>query len=131
MTKRAPVTGLADAELAQLAEEAYEQRDNPDAWDDEEAPEISPDVRSVVSVRFNKGELGPIERAAAAAGVPVSTYIRNAALSSASPVDVVEARRSVQMIEEALADLNHSLGTDNPKKARRSSGSTTKKRAAA
>jgi hypothetical protein len=111
MTKRDPVTGLTDAELAKLADEAYERRDNPDAWEDEEAPKISLDVRSVVSVRFNKGELGPIERAAAAAGVPVSTYIRNAAINSASPVDVAEARRSVQMLEEVLAGLNRSLGT--------------------
>jgi hypothetical protein len=122
---------VTDAELAKLADEAYEQRDNPDAWEDEEAPEISLDVRSVVSVRFNKGELGPIERAAAAAGVPVSTYIRNAAINSASPVDVAEARRGVQMLKEVLAGLDRSLGTDSPKKGRRGRGSTTNKRAAA
>ena len=39
MTKRDPVTGLTDGELATLSDEAYEQRDNPDAWEDEEAPE--------------------------------------------------------------------------------------------
>jgi hypothetical protein len=50
----------------------------------------------VVSVRFNRGELGPIERAAAAAGVPVSTFIRNAAMNAVSPIDLDEARHTIE-----------------------------------
>jgi uncharacterized protein (DUF1778 family) len=119
MTRRDPVTGLTDAELAELAEAAYEQRDNPDAWVDEERPEISPDVRSVVSVRFSKGELGPIERAAAASGVPVSTYIRNAAVNAVSAVDLDEARRSLQALQEDLASLVTALGAETAKRERR------------
>ena len=121
MTRRDPVTRLTDAELAKLADEAYEQRDNPDAWEDEEPPKTSPDVRSVVSVRFSRGELGPIERAAAAAGVPVSTYIRNAAISAVSAVDINEARRSVLAIQEDLEDLLSALGaaSDQAKRNRR------------
>jgi len=119
MTTRDPVTGLTDAELAALAEAAYEQRDNPDAWVDEERPEISPDVRSVVSVRFSKGELGPIERAAAASGVPVSTYIRNAAVNAVSAVDLDEARRSLQALQEDLESLVTALGAETAKRERR------------
>jgi len=57
MTGRDPATGMTDAELAALAEAAYADRDQADAWEDEEPPEVGPDVRSVVSVRFSRGEL--------------------------------------------------------------------------
>ncbi len=111
MTKRDPVTGLTDAELERLAEEAYEQRDDPDAWEDEEPPEVSADVRSVVSVRFNRGELGPVERAAASAGVPVSTFIRNAAMNAVSPIDLDEARHTIEALQANLDGLVTALGT--------------------
>jgi hypothetical protein len=68
MTKRDPVTGLTDAELAKLAEDAYEQRDDRDAWEDEERPEVSADVRSVVSVRFNQGAARRRRNSSRAAG---------------------------------------------------------------
>ena len=84
MPRRDPLTGLTDAELAALAEEAYAERDDADAWEAEEPPDVSLDVRSVVSVRFNRGELGPIERAAIAAGVPVSMFSRNAVINTES-----------------------------------------------
>lgn len=119
MSKRDPVTGLTDAELQKLAEDAFDQRDDPDAWEDVKAPEVASDVRSVVSVRFNRGELGPIEAAAAAAGVPVSTYIRNAALTAASSVDLTEVLRHVEALREELDQLVRALGSP-PSQARRS-----------
>src|SRR5262245_44661456 len=99
MTRRDPVTGLTDAELAKLADTAYAQKDDRDAWEVEERPEVNPDVRSVVSVRFNRGELGPIERAAAAAGVPVSTFIRNAAMNAVSPVDLPAIKAQLDALQ--------------------------------
>ncbi len=113
MTKRDPVTGLTDAELARLADEAYSERDNPEAWEAEAAPAIGADVRSVVSVRFSRGELGPIERAAAAAGVPVSTYIRNAAINGAAPIDLDEARHKIEAMQAQLDGLARVLNTDD------------------
>jgi uncharacterized protein (DUF1778 family) len=119
MTGRDPVTRMTDAELAKLADEVYEQRNDESAWEDEDRPTISSDVRSVVSVRFNKGELEPIERAAAAAGVPVSTYIRNAAINAVSTVDLEEARRTVLGIQADLESLVAALGASKPTTRRR------------
>ena len=117
--RRDPVTGLTDAEVAGLAEETYALRDNPDAWEDEAPPQVSPDVRSVVSVRLSRGELGPIERAAAAAGVPVSTYIRNAALNAVSAVDLDEARRNARALQNDLEKLVNALGAAHRRPPRR------------
>jgi hypothetical protein len=110
MPRRNRLTGLTDAELATLAEEAYAQRDDADAWEAEEPPEVGPDVRSVVSVRFNRGELGPIERAAIAAGVPVSTYIRNAAINAVTTIDLDEAGRTIRSLRTELDRLEKALG---------------------
>jgi len=115
MTRRDPVTRMTDKELAALADHAYADRGNADAWEEEEPPEVSPDVRSVVSVRFSKGELGPIEAAAAAAGVPVSTYIRNAAINAVSAVDLAEARRRAEAVQDELVQLLGTLHTDTRK----------------
>jgi hypothetical protein len=119
MKRRDPTTGLTDEELIALANEANEQRDDPDAWADEEPPEISADVRSVVSVRFSRGELAPIERAAAAAGVPVSTYIRNAAIRAVAPIDLPTALATVDALRTDIDQLARSLGVAPPT-ARRS-----------
>jgi len=73
----------------------------------EEVPvENSPDVRSVVSVRLNQQELNSIAAAAArSAGVPLSAYIRNAALTSAAAIDLDAVRREVAATIHALTDL--------------------------
>ena len=124
MTARDPLTGTTDDELARLAEDAYERRDDARAW--EEGPvDVSPDARSVVSVRFNKGELGPIERAAAEAGLPVSTYIRNAALNAATAVDLDGARRALDALLKDAERVSRHLGLSKPKpptRRRRTSG---------
>jgi hypothetical protein len=119
MTKRDPATGLTDAELARLADEAYAQRNDPAAWEPEDRPEVVADVRSVVSVRFNRGELGPIERAAAAAGVPLSTFIRNAAINAISPVDLAALRTQLDALQANLNALNAAIGRPEPAKRRR------------
>jgi len=119
MTKRDPTTGLTDAELARLADEAYAHRNDPAAWEAEDRPEVSADVRSVVSVRFNRGELGPIERAAVAAGVPLSTFIRNAAINAVSPVDLSALRAQLDALQANLDALNAALRPREPTKRRR------------
>jgi hypothetical protein len=122
MRRRDPATGLTDKELEAVAEQLYNDRDDPDAWEPEPAPQIAPDVRSVVSVRFGRGELGQIESAAAAAGVPLSTYIRNAALNAASPVDVDGARRQVEAIHQELERLRSTLAAPLPDSSKRRPG---------
>ena len=125
MTRRDPVTGMTDDELAALAEEAYAKRADADAWEDVEPPALDPDVRSVVSVRFSRGELGPIERAAATAGVPISTYIRNAAVNAVSAVDLDDARRHAEALQE---DLRRLIGTLESKPRTVGKGAATRNR---
>jgi hypothetical protein len=119
MTRRDPVTGMTDKELAALADQAYADRDDAEAWDDMGAPEVSPEVRSVVSVRFSRGELGTIAEAAGAAGVPVSTYIRNAAINAVSTVDVADARRRAEALQGELEGLIGALRADPRKDGKR------------
>jgi hypothetical protein len=126
--RRDPVTGLSDAELAALAEQAHTDRDDADLWEDEEPPQVGADVRSVVSVRFSRGELGPIQAAAEAAGVPVSTYIRNAAVNAVLPVDLENARRQAEALRTELDALLGTLGKAN---ANGRSESRSRKRPAA
>ena len=100
MTKRDPATGLTDAELAGLADEAYAHRNDPDAWEAEDRPEAAGDVRSVVSVRFNRGEL-------------------NAAINAVSPVDLAVLRTQLDALQANLDALNAAVGRPEPTKRRR------------
>jgi predicted DNA binding CopG/RHH family protein len=107
-----PLTGLADAEIAELAEQSYEERNDPDAWEEVPAPEFASDVRSVVSVRFNPGELAAVEKAAQSAGMPLSTFIRHAAMTTASPVDVEKLRGAVEKLQrDFFSDIIAIAGT--------------------
>lgn len=97
--ERDPITGMSDKELKEAAEAAYAQRSHDSAWENVSV-EISPSVRSVVSVRFSGGELGAVERAARDAGLSASTYIRSTALASV----VVDIDRVRQAALELLRD---------------------------
>jgi ribosomal protein S15P/S13E len=105
---RDPVTGLTGAEHDLVAEELYAARDQ--LGGDEEDAIIEPEVRSVISVRFNRTELGSVEAAAKAAGLALSTYIRNAALEAAGMVDVDAARRDLASLIERIHQLRKHLG---------------------
>ncbi|MEV8512719.1 hypothetical protein [Dactylosporangium sp. NPDC051484] len=73
--------------------------------------EPAADIRSVVSVRFGRGELDSIVAAAAAAGQPVSTYIRNVALATSAAIDFEAARRELRTAATALDELRRRLGS--------------------
>ncbi|MEV0136093.1 hypothetical protein AB0H83_47605 [Dactylosporangium sp. NPDC050688] len=103
------VTGLSVADMEAAAEDLYEHRDQ--VAGDEVPNESAPDIRSVVSVRFGRGELDSIAAAAAAAGQPLSTYIRNAALAASATIDVEAARRELRTATKALDELRRQLGT--------------------
>ncbi|HET8683424.1 MAG TPA: hypothetical protein VFM54_16380 [Micromonosporaceae bacterium] len=102
------ITGRSVAEMEQIAEDLYEHRD--ELGGDEAPVEQVSEVRSVVSVRFSRGELDDIAAAAALAGQPLSTYIRNAALAAAGAVDLETARRELHVAARALTELGRSLG---------------------
>lgn len=65
----------------------------------------STEVSTVVSVRLRGDELAMVERAAAAAGMPVSTFIRRAALEAASPLDVRAASARAETIQDEVQKL--------------------------
>jgi hypothetical protein len=106
--ERDPLTGLTDDEYSALADEIYEQRESVEG--DEVDAEVDPNIRSVVSVRFNRGELAVIEAAAQSAGLALSTYIRNAALSTAGAIDLDAARRDLASLAKRLEQLRRHLG---------------------
>lgn len=105
---RDPVTGLTDGEHAVVARELYEERDQ--LGGDQVDAIVEPDVRSVISVRFNRAELGAVEAAAKAADIALSTYIRNAALVAAGAVDVDAARKDLASLMKRLEQLRKHLG---------------------
>jgi hypothetical protein len=105
---RDPVTGLADAEHEALAEELYAQRAS--LGGDTVEAVVDPAVRSVVSVRFNRGELAAVVAAADAAGLPLSTFIRNAALATVGSIDIDAARRDLASLIKRVEELRKHLG---------------------
>lgn len=62
-------------------------------------PSTADEVSTVVSVRLRGDELARVEHAAATAGLPLSTFIRQAALGAASPFDVRAASARVEAIQ--------------------------------
>lgn len=103
------VTGLSLADMQAAAEDLYENRDQAEGA---EVPvDHASEIRSVVSVRFSRAELDDIAAAATAAGQPMSTYIRNAALAAAVAIDLAEARRELEAATRALGKLGRSLGS--------------------
>lgn len=92
---------MGEEDHARAAEEAYAHRDEVDDLEPVEF-EIDPEVRSVVSVRFNRGELKRIEHAATKAGMPVSTFIRNAALATSETIDLDAAREALLASQRSL-----------------------------
>jgi len=130
-----PVTGMTAADYAAAAEEAYAHRHEYESLEEVEF-EVDPNVREVVSVRFRPGELGPIERAANALGVPFSTFIRNAAINAAVALDIEEAKRAARAARDDLDRLLRALeGTaaattatpDTPGASRRARGTKAAK----
>lgn len=95
---------------AERAEWLYENRDSLTVEDLDREFVIAPDVSAVVSVRIPSGQLGVIESAARNAGMPLSTYIRQAALATAHAVNLEKARKDLTRIRTAVSDLERHLG---------------------
>ena len=112
--ERDPFAGLTDAEMEAAAEDLYEHRG--EVHGEVVPSEHVSDVRSVVSVRFARGEIAQLESAATAAGVPLSTYIRMAALSAAADFDVEAARRELLKARQALEQLGRALQARSDKR---------------
>jgi uncharacterized protein (DUF1778 family) len=87
----------------EYADWLYEHR-NDTGWERMDA-EISPNLAAVVSVRLRRSELTAIEDAAKAAGLKLSTFIRQAALAASGVVDLDAARRDLDRLRRQIDEL--------------------------
>jgi len=103
------VTGLSLADMEAAGDDLYAHRDA--VYGDVVANETAGAIRSVVSVRFSRRELDEVAAAASAAGLPLSTFIRNAALARGGSLDLDAARRGLRAATRALDEVGRSLGS--------------------
>ncbi len=94
---------------AEYAEWLYEHREVLEIGEPVDA-EISPNLTSVVSVRFKRGELSQIEAAAKAASMPFTTYIREAAVRASGLTDISRVRRDAKKLHKLADDMLCALG---------------------
>lgn len=91
----------------EYADWLFQHRDDT-GWKQVEA-EVSSNLATVVSVRLRRTELTAIENAAAAAGVKLSAFIRQAALSASGVVDLDAARRDLIRLRRQVDELAEHL----------------------
>jgi hypothetical protein len=125
--------GMSAEETARAAEEMWAARNDPDLLTGEIVElegSSSPTSSVVVSVRLNSNELGEIERAADAAGMKLSTYVKHATLTTArdssqiSRAEVLEKLDAMgARISEAVATVTDSVSA-RPVKRQRTSPKT-------
>ena len=125
------MSGMSEEETALAAAEMWAARNDPDLLTGEIVKLERREPRSlVVSVRLNPRELGEIERAANAAGMGISTYMKHAAMTTAqdssriSRAEVLEKVDAMgERISEAVAAVIDSVsaGPVRQKKAPRKS----------
>lgn len=104
------LTKIAAAKAA--AEAAYATRKDDDAEGDVVEVPVSKNLSTVVSVRLSEGDLDIIETAASARGVKISTFLREAALATASGagwVSVSTVTEQIQATEKTVVDLMEAL----------------------
>lgn len=70
-----------------------------------ESTATADEISTVVSVRLRGDELAAVERAAAAAKMPLSTFIRRASLDAASPLDIRAASAQAEAIQNEAQRL--------------------------
>jgi hypothetical protein len=104
-TEGSAPSAMSEAELAGYY---YANRDS--LVGEEADLRVAERLESVVSVRFTPSELAAVERAADDAGLKLSAYIRQAALSTASVVDLERARKEVGRLQSLVSDLSGTLG---------------------
>lgn len=91
----------------EYAEWLYRNRDHA-GWEPVEA-DVSANLATVVSVRLRRSELSAIDDAARAAGLKLSTFIRQAALSASGVVDLDAARRDLTRLRRQVDELAEHL----------------------
>lgn len=99
---------MSDAEAAAYY---YAHRDDPDIWGEQVETSVSKKLDSVISVRFNSEEIAQIQRAADAAGLSLSAFIRRSVLAShgAEVLDIDRARRDIAQARRFVIDALRAL----------------------
>lgn len=107
---RDPHTGMTLAEMRAEADRLESEATDPGAWKPVEA-ESDPNPRSVHTVRLSREESAAISRAAATAGLPMSTFIRDAAVAAARSefVDLPKLRKALIDMEKVVSVLHQSV----------------------
>jgi uncharacterized protein (DUF1778 family) len=89
-----------------------EDNENDESWSGPIEAEISSNLTSVVSVRFNKGELALVTAAAADTGVKLSTFIRELVLAQVTDPDAAtRMARTLLQDREAIEAAAHTLSS--------------------
>lgn len=92
--------------VADAAAYYYEHRDDPDLWGEQVEAVVSKKPDSVISVRFNSDEITRIRRAADAAGLSLSAFVRRSvpASRSADVLGIDRARRDMAQVGRLAMD---------------------------
>lgn len=100
---------MTDAEAAEFY---HEHRNDPDTWGEEVPVKIARRLDSVISVRFNSAEIARVQKAADAANLSLSAYIRRLVLAAPESrvVDIERARRDMTRVLKDVSDALHALG---------------------
>lgn len=93
-------------------EEHWADREDEDRWGEPVEARGPEPLAVMVSARFSRAEADQLARAAEAAGMTRSAFVRQAALSSAGGkvVDVARVRRNVDEAERQLSAAREALG---------------------
>jgi hypothetical protein len=98
MSKNTP-PGTAGAELA----EHYDRTRDMSEFDEAAAYPVEVRRSVTISVRFSEDEIAQLRRAAEAAGLKLTAYIRAAALQAGSPVDRERLQAALRTVTEDVA----------------------------
>ena len=92
-------------ETAAAAAELYANKDSGDLLGAPVEVEPSKNLSTVVSVRLNAADLEVIEKAAAAAGVKLSAYLRQAALEKVQQPDMIRRDEVVGQLRKVMVSF--------------------------
>lgn len=97
---------MSTKDLRQEANELYEHRDDPDLAGEEVDLKPGGPLNMVIPVRFRDADAAAVSRAAEEAGMPVSTFIRQAAVAAASETGWLDREALTEKVETLSRDVD-------------------------
>lgn len=116
MARKSAPQDFEHPDMGDMTAEQYaqwlEEHESDESWGEPVEAEISSNLSSVVSVRFNKGELALVNAAATDAGVKLSTFIRQLVLAQVTEPDAaMRAARSLVQDRDAIEAAAQTLSS--------------------